>query len=129
MRATESPVRPVVLIVEDDDELRAMLVEYLSMAEFRTIDVAAPAPALALAREGTRPDIVLSDLSLPGTSGLEFLRSLRSLVGPEPRFMVMTAFGDWDTYVNAISMGVVEYVTKPFNLQELVQRMRTALAR
>ena len=73
------------------------------------------------------PDLVLLDVRLPGVSGLELLKRLR---GDHPRLpvIVMTAFGDISTAVQAVQGSAFEYLTKPFDLEEALQTIRKALA-
>ena len=113
---------PHVLIVDDDDNTRLALSELVT-AEGFTVALAADL------REGTIqlgrqvPDAILSDLRLPDGSGLELLRALDPRSGVE--MIVMTGYASVDSVVDALRMGVADYLVKPIN----VQRLRTILGR
>lgn len=113
---------PHVLIVDDDDNTRAALSELVS-AEGFTVALAADV------REGTIqlgrqvPDAILSDLRLPDGSGLDLLRSLDPKNAVE--MILMTGHASVDSAVDALRMGVADYLVKPIN----VQRLRAILAR
>ena len=63
-------------------------------------------------------DLVITDLMMPEMSGLELLKSAQS-IDPELDFIVMTAFGSIDTAVEALKIGAIDYVTKPFKVEEI----------
>ncbi|MFN7972617.1 MAG: response regulator transcription factor [Acidobacteriota bacterium] len=124
---TEGPARKRVLVVEDDAEMRTLLHEYL---ESRGFDVAT-APDAAGAVDWLREspvDVVVSDLSLPGDSGIILLRRLRQLAISAPRFIFITAFGDWRSCAEALSLGASRSMTKPFRMDDLVAEIRSTLA-
>ena len=115
-----------ILVVEDDDEMRDLLVDYLGSSGFETAG-ASSVPEAQERLAGRRYDLVVSDLSLPGKSGLTLLRELLNQ-RERPKVIIITAFGDWRTYVDAMSMGASEYMSKPFRMEDLVQKIRTTLA-
>ncbi len=80
-----------------------------------------------LARDGAF-DVVLSDMRMPGLSGLDVLRQLRD-VRVDASFIIMTGFGTVDTAVEAMKLGAVDFVQKPFFRDELVMRVRSAAER
>ena len=113
-----------VLIVDDDAAIRASLAEAVSewSAEVR---VAADVSG-ALARIAERvPDLVFSDVRMPGESGLELLRLLRERA-PETDVVLMTAYDDMNTVVAAMREGAIDFVMKPIalaSLHDLVERV------
>ncbi|HEX5267980.1 MAG TPA: response regulator, partial [Acidimicrobiales bacterium] len=82
--------------------------------------------AVDAARE-RRPDLVVLDLMLPGTEGLEVFRRLR-LLGPVPVVM-LTALGEEEDRVSGLDVGADDYVTKPFSPREVTARVRAVLNR
>jgi len=83
--------------------------------------------AFELARDGAF-DVILSDMRMPGISGIEVLRKLRD-VRVDSAFIVMTGFGTVDTAVEAMKLGAVDFVQKPFFRDELLMRVRSGVER
>ena len=73
-------------------------------------------------------DVILSDMRMPGISGLDILRQLRDL-RVDSAFIIMTGFGTVDTAVEAMKLGAVDFVQKPFFRDELLMRVRSATER
>ena len=116
-----------VLIVDDDQRLRDLLVRYLGEQGFETRAVAdAPAMDRQLARE--RYDLIVLDLMLPGEDGLAVCRRLRGQANP-PAVIMLTAKGDDVDRIVGLEMGADDYVPKPFNPRELVARINAVLRR
>jgi DNA-binding NtrC family response regulator len=107
-----------VLIVDDEANARTALAELLRDEGYRAETAADGFKALGKIEEET-PDIVLTDLKMPGMDGLELMRRLRAR-DDEAVVVVMTAFGAVDTAVAAMKEGAADYLTKPVNLTELV---------
>ncbi len=116
-----------LLVVEDDDDLRALLARRFEDAGY-AVETAATGPdALdAVAREV--PDLVLLDVMLPGLDGVEVCRRLRA-THPLLYILMLTARADELDRVVGLEVGADDYVTKPFSLQEVVARVRAALRR
>ncbi|MGH8268799.1 MAG: response regulator transcription factor [Steroidobacteraceae bacterium] len=118
--------RTRLLIVDDDDELCSMLVEYLAPEGF-TAETAGTGPA-ALERVGRGGlDLMVLDVMLPQLSGFEVLRRLRS-VSRIPVIM-LTARGEEVDRVIGLELGADDYLAKPFSPRELVARIRAVLRR
>jgi DNA-binding response OmpR family regulator len=121
---------PRILLVDDDRELTSMLSEYLTRESFE-VEVVHDGDA-ALARLGAAgepaPDLVILDVMLPGCSGLDVLRALRTREAPPPVLM-LTARGDDVDRIVGLELGADDYLSKPFNPRELVARMRAVLRR
>ena len=121
-----SPAGATVLVVEDDDESRAVLVRELRSRGYRTQE--APDGRSALERWGAaRPDVVLLDLGLPDIDGLEVIRRMRR-DAKTPIVILSGRFAEREK-VEALDRGADDYVTKPFGLEELHARLRVALRR
>lgn len=114
-----------VLVVDDKDMLRDSVGATLARAGFNVVASADGKSALELiARK--RPDAVVSDLKMPGMSGLELLEQARQIDDALP-VVLMTAYGAVETAVQAMKMGAFDYVTKPFEGDELVISVKRAI--
>jgi two-component system KDP operon response regulator KdpE len=115
-----------VLVVEDDDEARAVLVRELGSRGYRIEE--APDGGTALERwEAGRPDVVLLDLGLPDMDGLDVIRRIRR-EAMTPIVILSGRFAEAEK-VEALERGADDYVTKPFGIDELHARIRVALRR
>ena len=115
-----------VLVVDDDPTVSDVVARYLRHAGFDVRVVADGSAALAHALAHP-PDLVVLDLMLPGTDGLEVFRRLRDRV-PVPVVM-LTALGDETDRLVGLELGADDYVTKPFSPRELVLRVQSVLRR
>ncbi|WP_278401858.1 sigma-54-dependent transcriptional regulator [Stutzerimonas kunmingensis] len=114
-----------VLLVEDDDSLRQLLVEEL---EDRGLQVRALATAEEAvgSLESWEPALVVSDLRLPGADGMALLRRVRTMQAA-PAFLVITAFGSIQQAVAALKEGADEFLTKPLDLEHFALAVARAL--
>jgi phosphate regulon transcriptional regulator PhoB len=120
---------PDVLVVEDEPDIRNLIVHHLTRDGFRCRAVASGADALHRVKAAT-PDLVVLDLMLPGMDGLDVCRRLRG----DPRsagvpIIMLTAKADEVDRVLGLEMGADDYVVKPFSPKELVARVRAVLRR
>jgi two-component system response regulator AtoC len=106
-----------ILIVDDDESIRTLLAAVLSREGFQTVAAKDGQDGLALFRS-TSPDIVLMDIRMPGMSGIEAMRAMLEL-RPGAAVILMTAYADLDTAVQAIKSGVFDFIIKPFDLAEI----------
>jgi DNA-binding NtrC family response regulator len=113
-----------VLVIDDEPSLRDVLKLGLSRAGFEVGEAATHAEAIARLAEPW--DLVLTDLQLPDGDGLSILRHAKE-VSPETAVVVLTAHGSADTAVAAMKLGAHDYLTKPFDLDELRIRVRQAI--
>ena len=120
------PVNARLLIVEDDDRIRASL-RLALREEGYAVEVAADAAdALALFND-MEPDLVLLDVLLPGMDGLEFCRTIRRTSAVP--VVMLTARDDSHDVVAGLEAGADDYVTKPYNVKEVAARIRALLRR
>lgn len=115
---------PKLLIVEDDESLRRVMHIQLSREGYETASVADAEQALQ-AVERTPQSLVITDLNLPGMSGMDLLRKIRAEY-PETAVVVMTAFGTIPSAVEAVKSGAYDYITKPihpYEMKALVSRV------
>lgn len=115
---------PVVLLVEDEPEMRRFLRAALEGRGYRLHEAATLSEAMLLATSH-QPDLVLLDLGLPDGEGLGFLAQLRGW--SRVPVIVISARGREDDKVKALDGGADDYLTKPFGTGELLARMRVAL--
>jgi DNA-binding NtrC family response regulator len=124
--ATRGPARALILVVDDDAATRDLLREELEREGF-AIEVAAGGRAgLERVRRGG-VDLVVSDVKMPDLDGLDLLREIRT-VEPTPSVITITAFGSIDTAIRAVKLGAYDYVTKPFEMDQLLLTIDKALA-
>jgi DNA-binding NtrC family response regulator len=116
-------MKATVLIVEDEEKLRRVIELQLKTAGYEVEQAGTAEAALKLA---DRADVIITDLRLPGLSGLEMLQQLRSQDSQTP-VIVMTAFGSIETAVEAMKAGAVDFLPKPFSLDHLMTVVNKAL--
>jgi DNA-binding NtrC family response regulator len=105
-----------VLVIDDEKNIRALLAKVLAQDQVDVYSAGTGAEGMQMADEH-QPDLVLLDLRLPDTSGLEVLRSLKAR-HPEAIVIMMTAFGQVESAVEAIKSGATDYLEKPFDRLE-----------
>jgi DNA-binding response OmpR family regulator len=115
-----------VLVVDDEPIVREVVVRYLAREGHRTLE-AADGKAARAAIESSDPDLVVLDVMLPGTDGLELCRWIRST--SELPVIMLTARGEEADRIVGLELGADDYVTKPFSPRELAARVRTVLRR
>ena len=114
-----------ILVVDDDPEMRALLVDVLRNEGYDVGEAKDGTAAVIALR--TRPfDLILMDKNMPGPSGLDLLPGFRR-VCPQSPIIMMTAFGDVPSYMEAIEKGAVEFLFKPFRMEELKAAIAKAL--
>ena len=114
-----------VLVVDDKSLMRDSVSTMLARAGWKVQAAGGGDEALALIGE-RKPDAVLTDLQMPGMTGVELLRAIRRFDEQLP-VIFMTAFGTVQTAVEAMKLGAYDYLTKPFNGDQLVATVRRAL--
>lgn len=116
-----------VLVVEDDQALRELLVRYLGEQGFEVVGVADGVEMDQALQNGLRPDVLLLDVMLPGEDGLTIARRLRTNLSV-PIIMLSARGEDVDRIVG-LEVGADDYLPKPFNPRELLARIRAVLRR
>ena len=115
-----------ILVVDDDPAIRRLLARTLDRAGYAVVEAGDGRGALA-GRDIDRPDLILLDLGLPDRDGLELLPLL--VRPPAPAVIVLTAREATDEKVTALDLGADDYITKPFDTEELLARVRSSLRR
>jgi two-component system KDP operon response regulator KdpE len=115
---------PLVLVVEDDAQVRRFLRAALTSHAFRLVEAGTVREAEQLATSHN-PDVYLLDLGLPDGDGVDLARRLREWT--RAPIIVLSARGREEDKVNALDAGADDYLTKPFGVNELLARLRVAL--
>jgi two-component system, OmpR family, KDP operon response regulator KdpE len=118
--------RPRILIVDDDAAIRATLAEQLASRDYEITSAADGGEGFDRFRLDA-PDLVLTDLAMPGVDGYELIRRIRS-VSAVPILVLSVRGGDAEK-VRALDLGADDYVVKPFSMVELLARVRAQLRR
>jgi DNA-binding NtrC family response regulator len=114
-----------VLIIEDDANMRDMLAVSLQRREFDVVGSDSATTGLE-ALSSAKFDVVVTDINMRGTDGIELCRKL-SATHPELPVIVITAFGSMDTAIAALRAGAVDFLPKPFELEDLSSAIDKAL--
>jgi DNA-binding NtrC family response regulator len=116
-----------VLVVDDNAEHGQALAKIFERAGYRVSTAGDGEEALKVLVD--RPyDLILTDLRMPRMNGLELLRNIRGL-SPDVPVLIITAFGEWTSYIEAMDCGCVDYLSKPVRREDILLAARKALAR
>jgi DNA-binding NtrC family response regulator len=107
-----------ILVVEDDAAMRELLTEELSDAGFTVQAAGSAAGGLEVVRSA-KFDLVVTDLRMPEMDGFDLIRGVTALPDP-PHVVMITAFGSIETAIRAVKLGAYDYITKPFEIEELL---------
>ncbi|MCO6455674.1 MAG: sigma-54-dependent Fis family transcriptional regulator [Pirellulaceae bacterium] len=118
---------PNLLVVDDEQSICWGLSKMGESLGYQVTTASSAEAALALAAEA-RPDAIVLDVRLPGLDGLSAMEQLRAEVGDVP-MIVITAYGDLQTAVNAVRNGAFDYITKPFSLEQVRHAVLRAVQR
>src|SRR5690606_25491809 len=118
-----------ILIVDDESAIRDMLRVALEMAEYKCLEAGNATDAHSLIID-EKPDLILLDWMMPGTSGIELARRLkRDEVTANIPIIMLTAKGEEDNKIQGLEVGADDYITKPFSPREMVARLKAVLRR
>lgn len=117
--------KPLILIVDDEAGLRFLLQNRLEKKGFKVDYATDGASAWTKLSQGLAPDMVVSDMKMPGMDGVELLRQVRGETGPRKDlpFLFMTGFPEKKAEDEAKDLGCVEIFIKPFSYNTLVSRI------
>lgn len=121
-----SPVAPKVLVIDDEPHIRRLLRTTLTRAGYRVAEAVDAREAMSVLMI-EKPDVILLDLGLPDRDGLELVPLIRRQ-WPAP-LIVVSARDDTEQKVTALDLGADDYVTKPFDTEELLARIRSSVRR
>ncbi len=119
-------MKPVILIAEDDRDIRDLLRLYLEGEGYRVLEAENGAQALILAREQT-PDMAILDVMMPEMNGFELTRALRRY--SEIPILILSARSQDNDKILGLNLGADDYIAKPFNPVEIVARVKAQLRR
>ncbi|QAY67355.1 response regulator [Paenibacillus protaetiae] len=106
-----------VLIVDDQNGIRVLLMEVFSSEGYNTFQAANGRLALEIVKEHS-PDLVLLDMKIPGMDGLEILKHIKA-INRDIKVIMMTAYGELDMIKEATDLGALMHFTKPFDIDEM----------
>jgi len=109
---------PRVLVVEDDEAMRDLLVEELAEAGFQVLSARGGREGIDRVRREPI-DLVITDLRMPDLDGFDLIRDVKA-TPRSPHIVMITAFGSIETAIKAVKLGAYDYITKPFEIEELV---------
>ena len=116
---------PRILVVDDEQVIREILADFLSMEGF-WVRTAEDGSAALVELSRNQYDLVLSDLKMPNMGGLELLRAISEHT-PNVVTIIMTGFGTVETAIDAMKKGAYDYILKPFKVEEVVHTIRRGL--
>jgi two-component system phosphate regulon response regulator PhoB len=118
-----------ILIVDDEAPIREMIAVALEMAGYECLEAGNSQEALAIIVD-RKPDLLLLDWMLPGSTGIELARRLkRDELTADIPIIMLTAKGEEDNKIQGLEVGADDYITKPFSPRELVARLKAVLRR
>jgi len=117
-----------ILVVEDDADINNLLTKMLRQADYQVTQVYSGSEA-ALRLEHESPDLILLDLMLPGMSGEALLEKLRGELGCDAPVIILSAKTAVGDKVGLLKLGADDYITKPFEPEEVLARIEAALRR
>lgn len=118
-----------ILIVDDDITLKTALIRYLQNRGYSVLEACSGSEALSMFEQNP-PDVVVSDVIMPGMDGLEFCRRLRATrSGQLVPFIFLSGRKDLDDRIQGHQMGADDYLVKPFDPKELVAKIEAQLER
>jgi len=116
-----------VLVVDDEEAARYSIGKALEAAGY-AVEVASTAGEALKIQESFNPDVILTDISMPEMNGIQFIQQLRARPLPPP-VIVVTASHTYDIAVQSLRQGAADYLTKPFDLEQLRNSVRRAIER
>lgn len=119
------PVRKRILLVDDEEDVRLFLKDFIAERDYEVEDVGTGDEALARIAKN-KPDLVLLDLMLPGMDGLTCLEKIKQ-IDPKIAVIMITAYKDDEKIKRAQKLGVQNYIAKPFSLSYLENELAKLL--
>lgn len=119
---------PVILVVDDEEPLRALAKEMLGYLGFRVETAPTGEEALERVRRGPPPDLVILDVIMPGIGGIETFRRILRVI-PTQKILIATGFADRGAMEALEAEGASGFILKPYRLEALADRVRLLLTR
>ena len=121
--------KPLVLLVEDEEHIREVVKLHLESLDLEVIEASTGDQGLEMAKQRSDIKLFVLDWMLPGKSGIEICKSIRSLRQESPRILMVTAKTDSDSIVEGLDAGANDYITKPFDVAVFKARIKSQLRR
>lgn len=115
-----------VLIVDDDRDIVQIVATMLEGRGWQ-IDVAYGGSEALAKVSASRPDVILLDIMMPEMNGIEVLKKIKK-IDTNARIIMITAFGDVESYLDSMELGAYEYINKPFETNELLEMVDKVVA-
>ena len=115
-----------ILIVDDEENVSKLLKKIFIKEGYRAHTAASGVEALNII-DSNEIDVIITDIKMPGISGIELLKKVNE-IDPSILFIIITAFATLDTAIEALRMGAKDYITKPFDLEEIISSVKKILA-
>jgi two-component system response regulator AtoC len=116
----------VILVADDDQSIRSLLTSFLESEGFGTIEATSGRDVIPAITK-SRPDVVIMDLRMPGMGGLDVLDQMKRMKMDDIPVLTMTAYGTSNVAIEAIQRGAYDYVTKPFELDDLLMTVKRTI--
>ena len=113
-----------IFVVDDDKSIRWVLEKALTRNNYKVFAYD-NAKTMILDLENNKPDVIISDIRMPGMSGIDMLEKIKREY-PKIPIIIMTAFSDLETTVNSLKKGAYDYITKPFDINETIKLVEKA---
>jgi len=117
-----------ILVVDDERSMREMLEIFLGREGYEVAGHSSASDALEALDKDPDFDLIITDINMPGLTGLDLLKSVGQL-GKDIPVIMITAYGSPDSAVEAMKLGAVDYITKPFRIEEVKARISAAVER
>jgi len=116
-----------ILLMEDDEVLRRYLAKLLRADKFEVLEAATVQEALDIAQRPSL-NLVIADLKMPDDTAIGLMKKL-SEKHIEIPVIIITAFGEWETYLEALDLGVCDYLNKPIEYTEFKEKISVVLSK
>ena len=117
----------VILLMEDDEVLRRYLAKLLRADNFEVHEAATVGEAIDIAQK-PKLNLVVADLKMPDDTAIGLMKKLGELHIDIP-VIIITAFGEWETYLEALDLGVCDYLNKPIEYTEFKEKISNVLSK
>jgi len=125
--AIDDPVSGRIMVIDDDPHFLRVMQRLLSGEQFEVVASSNPCEAVALLTSGSF-DLIICDLRMPECDGLSLLQTIRNQGNATP-VVILTAYGEVDTYLEAMNAGATEFLNKPMQSDDLLRVVRNCLRR
>ena len=119
--------KQVILLMEDDEVLRRYLAKLLRADNFEVFEAASVSEAINIAQK-PQLNLVIADLKMPDDTAIGLMKKLAELHIDIP-VVIITAFGEWETYLEALDLGVCYYLNKPIEYTEFKDKISNVLSK